>query len=239
MSLALQTKIIYGNCLEELKKLPDNSVDLVCTDPPYCIGTTSNGNRGSFLDNNLVLPFFNILLDEIERILKPTGQCYINTDWRTYPFLYFPISKRLTIKNCIVWNYKWIKAGSHYRFTHEFIIFALKNSDTPRTFDAGESDVWEEKPLNFTLQDKRHNAEKPLDLIERIIRNSSKIGDLVVDPFCGTGTTGVASKKLGRNFIGIEIDETHYKTAKERIESTKQVMTLDIQKSNTLEAFSQ
>lgn len=69
-------KIFNENCLEGLEKLSDNSVDLICADPPYCVGTTSNGLKGSFLDNNLIAPFFKQLFSQWQRVLKGGGDLY-------------------------------------------------------------------------------------------------------------------------------------------------------------------
>lgn len=210
-------KIYNMDCLKGLKKIKDNSIKLVITDPPYSVGTTSTGNKGDWLDNNLIIPFFEIWFKEIKRVLKKDGEIYINTDWRTYPLIYPIAVTTLCVKNCIVWDYEWIKAGSHYRFSHEFILYATKTYETKRKFSASERDVWRIKPINFTLKIKRHQTEKPLALIRKMIQNSSEEGDLILDTFIGSGTTAVACKQLGRNFIGFEINPEYYKIANERI----------------------
>lgn len=209
--------ILKGDCLELLSTIKDKSVNLIVTDPPYCIGTTSNGTKGSWSDNNLIKPFFDILFDEYKRVLKDDGEFYINTDWRTYPFLYPMLVEKMNVKNCIVWDYEWIKAGSHYRFSHEFIIYGLKQEGKKRTFDAAFRDVWREKPINFTSGDKLHQAEKPLNLIKKMILNSSDEGDLILDTFIGSGTTAVACRETKRNFIGFEINSEVFKVASNRI----------------------
>ena len=212
-------KIYNINCLDGLKKLEDNSVHLLITDPPYSIGTTSTGGKGDWLDNNLISPFFVKWFDEIKRVLHDYGEFYINSDWRTYPFL-FPIAMtKMAVKNCIVWDYEWIKAGSHYRFSHEFIIYGVKKEGHKRKFSASERDVWRIRPINFTDKEgKHHQAEKPLDLIRKMILNSSKEGDLILDTFVGSGTTALACKQLKRNFIGFEINPEYVKVANRRLE---------------------
>jgi site-specific DNA-methyltransferase (adenine-specific) len=209
-------KIICGDCLEVMKEIPDKTVDLVLTDPPYCIGTTSNGSRASWLDNNLIRPFFEIWFDEIKRLLTDDGEFYICTDWRSYPFIYPIVTTKLTVKNCIVWDYEWIKAGSHYRFSHEFIIYGLREKGK-RKFSASERDVWRISPINFTSKDKHHQAEKPIPLMAKAITNSTKEGDIVLDPFLGSGTTAVACLELNRHFIGIELSSEYCEIAKNRI----------------------
>ena len=210
-------KIYNEDCLEGMKRIPDNTVDLVVTDPPYCIGTTSNGQKGSWTDNNLIRPFFDAYFRELKRVCKEKSELYINTDWRTYPFLYPIMQKHFNIKNLIVWDYEWIKAGSHYRFSHEFIIYAIQG-DVKRKFSASERDVWRIRPINFTSKEKLHNAQKPLELVQKMIVNSSNKGDIILDTFMGSGTTAVACIENNRNYIGFEIDENYYQTAMQRIE---------------------
>lgn len=214
-----------GDCLEVMKELPDNSVDCLITDPPYSIGTTSTGNRGSWLDNNLIRPFFGIWFSEVKRILKKEADWYINTDWRTYPFLYPIATDFLSVKNCIVWDYEWIKAGSHYRFSHEFILYGNKEDGYKRKFEPSKDnrDVWRIPPVNFTVA-KNHPAEKPVELINKMLVNSTKNGDVVLDTFMGSGSTGVACKSLGRSFIGIEISPTYFEVAGHRINTTQEMM---------------
>ena len=138
-------KIYNEDCIEGMKRIPSDSINAIITDPPYCIGTTSNGKKGSYNDNNLIKPFFEILFKEWVRVCKEGAELYINTDWRTYPFLYPILQKYFQVKNLIVWDYEWIKAGSHYRFSHEFIIYAVKgrlNEDSPQANETcGELDL--------------------------------------------------------------------------------------------------
>lgn len=210
-------KIFNEDCLEGIEKLADNSIDLICTDPPYCIGTTSNGIKGSFFDNNLIAPFFKILFSQWRRVLKDGGHIYINTDWRTYPFLYPIVNSYFIQRNLIVWKKgNTINAGNWYRFNHEFIIFAT-NGKSKREFLATERDVWDFEPKEASVSCRAHQAQKPLELIEKMIKNSSKEGDVVLDCFTGSGTTAVACIKNNRHFVGFELVEKYYNIAKERI----------------------
>jgi len=80
--------MIYNeDCLEGMKKLADGSVELIATDPPYCVGVSSNGIKSSFSDFNLMRPFWEQCFGEWQRVLKEGGSVYVCTDWRTYPFL--------------------------------------------------------------------------------------------------------------------------------------------------------
>ena len=215
-TLADGVTLHLGDCLDILPTLPKH--DALVTDPPYCIGTTSNGKQGEWLDNNLIQPFFKIFFDLAKDCLSDDGDFYISTDWRTYPFLYPIIVQRMRVTNCIVWDFEWIKAGSHYRFSHEFIIYGQKLAGRKRKFSATERDVWRAPPMNFTRANKDHQSEKPLHLIERMIANSTNRGESALDPFMGSGTTGVAAVKMGRKFTGIEISEKYFDIACRRIQ---------------------
>ena len=212
-----KTGTLYcGDCLEIMPQLEDK-VDLVITDPPYSIGTTSTGIKGTWLDNNLIKPFFEQFFNMIKQLLSISGEFYINTDWRTYPFLYPIIVQKMRITNCIVWDYEWIKAGSHYRFSHEFIIYGQKLEGQKRKFSASERDVWRIAPMNFTRNEKLHQQEKPVKLILKMVQNSSIENDLILDPFFGSGTSAVACIETDRRWIGIEISQEYCDIANKRI----------------------
>ena len=149
--------------------------------------------------------------------MKDGAHIYINTDWRTYPFLYQIVCEFFQIKNVIVWDYEWIKAGAWYRPRHEFIIFAVKGK-SQRTFSAAEADVWRLKtPAEVLPNNRLHQSQKPVELCKKVILNSSKENDTVLDSFMGSGSTGVACVQTNRNFIGFELEENFYKIAEKRI----------------------
>lgn len=212
-------RIIQGEALQVLKTIDSDSIDCLITDPPYSIGVTSHGNIQTWLDNIMLYPFWVEYFSQIKRVLKEDGSFYINCDWRTYPFIYPHCASQLVIRNCIVWDYEWIKAGSHYRFSHEFILYGTKSQDTKRTFEPSKEnrDVWRIAPLNFTRKDKRHQAEKPMDLIKKMILNSTKEGDVILDTFLGSGTTAEVAKELKRDFIGIELNKEYIEMTEERL----------------------
>lgn len=213
--------IYQGDCLDLMKHIPDGSVDLILTDPPYCVGASSSGVKSSLADFSLIKPFFDQVFAESQRVLIDGGHCYFFTDWRTYPLLYPIMQKILTVRNLIVWDYEWIKAGNFYRYTYELIIFATKGK-AERTFSATESDVWRMKPINFTNPNKLHKSEKPVALLEKIIKNSSAEGGVVLDCFAGSGSTAVACVNTGRQFIGFELDEHYFDVACDRIQQAQE-----------------
>ena len=201
------TNQIYNeDCLEALKRVPDNSVDCIITDPPYFLGMTHNGQKGSFKDLSICKPFYRDLFQEFNRVKKPGACVYFFTDWRGYAFYYPLFDLYLGASNMLVWN-KQSGPGNHYAFIHELILFhcgkgvsigATNKIDNIRSFASGAKLVEGEKV---------HPTQKPVALIRKLIEDSTKPGDLILDTFGGSGTTAVASIESGRNFVLMEQDE--------------------------------
>lgn len=221
------------DCLEGLKEIPDDSVDLIITDPPYFLsmghaGSSTTATKHSeqlasnraFNDLAICTPFYRQLFQEYRRVLKDTGSFYFFTDWRGYAY-YFPlINQELPVRNMIVWDKK-SGPGSFYSFAHELIIFGTY---LPKTKGGVGTNVWREAAFNSgakkTNGEKVHPTQKPVELIRKMIENSSEPGGVVLDTFMGSGTTAVACLQTGRNYIGFEIDEKHHATAQQRITET-------------------
>ena len=227
------------DCLEGLKEIPDNSVDAIITDPPYFLsmghagcsqtaktkkknGTQLLSNR-AFNDLAICAPFYEKLFSEYRRVLKDDGHFYFFTDWRGYAF-YFPlINAALPVRNLIVWS-KGSAPGSYYTFSHEFVIFGTA---APKLRHAGGTNVWRINGFNAGAQktngEKVHPTQKPIELITKMIEDSTDPGAVVLDTFMGSGTTAVACIKTGRNYIGFEIDKQYHNIAQQRIdEATKE-----------------
>lgn len=218
-------KFYCGDCLELLpQKVKSKSVRLICTDPQFCVGVTSNGQKANWTDNYIIRPFFRNLFKEWIRVLKDGGEYYLNTDWRTYPLVY-PIlyQSGLIIRNVIVWNHQWMKAGNYYRFSHELIVYGHKGN-CKRSFPGNKRDIWEIKGVN-PFKPRHHKAEKPIALTDEIILNSSKEGDTVLDCFVGSGSTAISAINNKRNFIGFEINEIEYLKAMKRIKNETGLLT--------------
>ena len=214
----MKVLIKQGDCIELMKEVPDGSVDLVATDPPYCVGVSSNGLKSSFTDFNLMRPFFEELFNQWRRVLKVGGHVYCCTDWRTYPFLYPIMLRFLSVKNVIVWEHMLMRPGNWYRGSYELIMFAI-NGEGKRQFGGGERDVWQIKNgAVASIAKRKHPSQKPIELMTRMIKNSTREGEVVLDCFMGSGSTGVACVNTGRQFIGFELDERFYEIAEQRID---------------------
>lgn len=207
--------LLNGDCLELVKEIETDSVDLIATDPPYFLGMTHNGHKGAFQDLAICRPFWESLAEEFKRVLKPDGEFYIFTDWRGYAFYYPIFSSILPVKNLIVWDKK-SGAGNFYTYSHEFIIYGTMCNKNKKG-----TNVWRETAFSSgakkTNGEKVHPTQKPVELMKKIILNSSNPGDTVLDCFMGSGSTGVACANTGRRFIGMELDHNYYKIAEQRI----------------------
>lgn len=228
------------DCLEGLKDVPDNSVDLIVTDPPYFLSmghagskdTAKNGNEmltsnRTFNDLAIAKPFYSQLFREFRRVLKPTGHFYFFTDWRGYAF-YFPIiNAELPVRNLIVWDKK-SGPGSYYTYAHELIIFGTA---APKLLHKGGTNVWRMAAFSSgaakTDGAKVHPTQKPVELIAKAIEDATEPGAVVLDTFMGSGTTAVACLRTGRNYIGFELDERYHAIAMERIAAEEPVEVED------------
>lgn len=217
-------KLLHGDCLELMKDIPDNSVDLIITDPPYrgiSGGKAGKKNQpsgiltqndGKLFQHNNIKP--EAWFPELYRVLKPKSHCYIMTNTinlRTY--LNLANECGFLLHNLLVWQKNNATPNKWYMKNAEYILFLRKGSQKFINH-MGSKTVH-----SFAnVKTRRHPTEKPISLMEFYIKNSSKPAEVVFDPFMGSGTTGVACMNTGRNFIGIELDEKYFDIACKRIE---------------------
>ena len=218
--------LMQGDCLELMKNIPDSTVDLVATDCPYHIASGGCTNKGKnngifskenassgklFLHNEVEFPAW---LPEIYRILKPGTHCYIFINGRNLMNLQQAAEEAgFVFQNLLVWDKGNVTPNRYYMNACEFVLLLRKGK--ARTINkAGSANVLRVK--NPTGK-KHHPTEKPVDLMQTLIENSTVTGEVVFDPFMGSGSTGVACVNTGRKFIGIEIDENYFRIATERI----------------------
>lgn len=219
-----------GDCLEVLKNIPSASIDLIVTDPPYLIENTKAGGKSKLAksiqvmnneikENNLVSGFNEKILEEMYRVMKNTN-IYIWCNHKQIPmYLDFFVKEKGCSFDIIIWNKTNAMPlfNNKYLTDKEYCLYFRKNAYcNPNSYVEAKTVYYQ--PIN--IKDKKlwdHPTIKPLNIIEILIKNSSKENNIILDPFMGSGTTGVACKNLNRNFIGIELDEKYFNIAKERI----------------------
>lgn len=213
--------LIQGDCLEHLKKIECKSISAIITDPPYFLGLTHNGKRGNFDDLAIAKPFFTSLFEEFKRVLKDDGSVYFFCDWRGYAFYYILFDAIIGTKNLLVWD-KVSGTGRFYAYSHEFILFYTGKKNIRGGCNIVKNIRSFSNQAQKTNGEKIHPTQKPIELMEKLILDSTNEGEVVLDPFMGSGTTGVACVNLKRCFTGIELQEKYIQIAKKRVLETLQ-----------------
>lgn len=213
-------KLYKGDCLEVMKDIPDKSIDMIITDPPYSTPTITGFGRKqvkNVADLSIQETYMKCLKTEFERILKDNAPIFIFCDDKYYPSIYRAFYNWQSVQ-MIVWDKGKIGMGKPFRKRHELIVYANRETvDYNRT----ENITHYPTVLNYkivTEKEKVHPAQKPIKLLEDLILGFSNENDVVLDCFMGSGSTGVACKHTNRNFAGIELDDNYFEIAKKRIE---------------------
>ena len=215
-------RLANAGAVEWLKTLPKDSVDLFITDPPYeslekhrSVGTTTRLKNSKSSSNKWFEIFpnsrFEALLTEVYRVLKKNSHFYLFCDQET-AFAIKPIGEEVGFKfwKPIVWDKKKIGMGYHYRARYEFILFFEKGKR--KLNDLSIPDILEVDRIH-----RGYPTEKPVELSEILIRQSSQEGEVVCDSFMGSGSVGCAAINLGRSFIGSDLSEEAYELSLERL----------------------
>lgn len=224
-------KLLHGDCMNALRKIPNESVDLIVTDPPYpTTARGSAGNSGGMLQKDINKKgkvFTHNSIDceqyapEFYRILKDGSHCYVMTNHVNLIHMLntFTESGFHFIKS-LIWDKGNKIMGQYYMSQFEYILFFRKGRGV-KINNCGTSDIISVPNKKQKGEDGKnlHDTEKPVELNDILIANSSNEGDLVLDPFMGIGAAGVSAVGLNRNFIGIELDDKYFEIAKNRIES--------------------
>ena len=265
-----RNKIIVGDCIEQLSRLPEASIDLAFADPPYNLQLAGelyrpNNSRVDAVDDDwdkfssfaAYDAFTRDWLAACRRVLKPNGSLWVIGSYHNI-FRVGTILQDLGywVLNDVIWrktnpmpNFR----GRRFTNAHETMIWASTGPKARYTFNYESM-----KALNEDLQmrsdwllpicsgserlkqdgRKTHPTQKPEALLQRVILASSHVGDVVLDPFMGSGTTAVAAKRLGRSFVGIEREETYAEAARERLKGLKPLdpASLQVAKGKRAEA---
>lgn len=217
-----------GDCFDVLKDMPDESVDMVFTDPPYwtlnkwrSMGTTTRlgghndpAKRHGWFET-IGPEAVETLLKEIFRILKPNRHGFVMCDGQTLRYVLNAAAENFTYFKPLVWDKVNPGMGYHLRACHEYIVM----------LDKGKNLICKDRRLKdiISIPSIRTNfpTQKPVELPGLFVDNFTDGGGCVLDPFMGSGSTGVSCILRGRKFIGVEIDPEYFEIAKQRIETVK------------------
>lgn len=211
-------ELIQGDCLEVMRGMADNSVDAVITDPPYGIDFKYSMHDDSPLEYETMM---KAVIEQTERINKGMSffwQAMLNADkWHRW----FPAGFRL---------FAACKGFVQYRptpvqFSFDPVIFWGNFDGEPSVYKK-DWHVQARAPFGAGREKIAHPCPRPLEQVAYVVELASKPGDTVLDPFMGSGTTGVACVQTGRNFIGMEIDPAYFAIAEKRIRDAQQQMGL-------------
>lgn len=219
-----QYKLYNGDALDILVSMEDESIDLVVTDPPYkCIsggkpkskgqpsGMLSKNDGKIFNENDIAIEDW---MPQLYRVLKNGSHAYVMTNLLNLEKMML-VARQVgfEIHNLLVWEKNNATPSRWYMKNAEFTLF-LRKGKAKRINNVGSKMVHR---FNNILGKKVHPTEKPVELMHFYIENSSNIGDVVLDPFMGAGSTGVACLDCGRKFVGIEKDSEYFNIAEERL----------------------
>jgi site-specific DNA-methyltransferase (adenine-specific) len=240
-------KIITGNCLELLKEIPDESVDMTFADPPFNLKKKYTNYHDS-LEFKEYLDWCDKWIFEMVRITKPTGSIFVHNipKWLSYYNKF--LNEYANFKHWISWNAPTAPMGKSLQPAHYGILFYVKDIKQAKIYElrmphererkssylkkdyggkkAGMhpygplvSDVWTDiHRIKHNKYRDEHPCQLPIPLLERLILMSTDENDIVLDPFMGTGTTSIAAKKLGRRYIGFDLNEEYKVICENKLE---------------------
>lgn len=238
--------IIKGDCLELFKNIPDNSVDISFADPPFNLKKKYSNYKDS-LEFKTYIEWCEKWIKEMVRITKSTGSIFLHNipKWLTYYASI--LNKVANFKHWISWDAPTCPMGKSLQPAHYGILFYVKEIKKHKFYElryphkrdrkanyllkdyGGKkyllhpfgplvSDVWTDiHRIKHNKYRDNHPCQLPIHLLERIILMSTDENDIVFDPFMGTGTTAIAAKRLGRNYIGFELDENYVEIAEAKL----------------------
>lgn len=239
-------KIIRGDCLESFQKIPDHSVDVTFADPPFNLGKKYNSSKDNLAELEYI-NWCELWINEMVRVTKPTGSIFLHNipKWLTYYTA--TLNKLAYFRHWISWDAPTSPMGKSLQPSHYGILFYANGVSQNKFYEIRSphkrcrkgghllkdyggkksslhpfgpllSDVWTDiHRVKHRIHRDNHPCQLPLHLLERIILMSSDEGDVVLDPFSGTGTTALAAKRLGRNYIGFELDEEYVRVSENRL----------------------
>jgi site-specific DNA-methyltransferase (adenine-specific) len=243
-------QIIQGDCLELFKNIPDNSVDMTFADPPFNLKKKYTSYNDS-LEFQEYLNWCEQWIYEMVRVTKPTGSIFLHNipKWLTYYATF--LNKFAHFKHWISWDAPTAPMGKSLQPAHYGILFYGKKEkgtkiyelryphkrdrkqgfllkdyggkkDKLHPFGPLVSDVWTDiHRIKHNKKRDPHPCQLPIHLLDRLILLSTDENDIVLDPFSGTGTTAISAKRLGRNYIGFELDKEYVEISRKKLEAVE------------------
>ena len=209
------------DCLITMSRMEDNSVDLILTDPPYGMSYERHiqDKKHKKIDNDDNLDWLPNFMCELKRVSNKNSHIYMFCSWHNIDIFKQEFSKNFHLKNVLIWNKGGGGMGdlrTDFGGVYEMILFGTKLCDIEN--QRGLNGSRDTNIINGRKSGNEfHPTQKPTDLIEYLLRKSMKDGDIVYDPFMGSGTTAIACKSLGLDYIGSELDEDYYKIIQKRL----------------------
>ena len=221
--------LLFGDCLQRMKEIPDNSIDLCVSDIPYKLtgggkgdGINSKRPKGILQDNTQLMkvPKFKEWLPELYRVMKDGTHIYLMCNFLNLNQLMNDAQEAgFKMINLLVWEKNNCTPSQFYMKNCEYTLLIRKGSSKYINNIGASKTVHK---FDNIIGNKVHPTEKPIELMKFYIENSSNRGDTVLDMFMGSGSTGVACLNTGRNFIGVELDENYFNIATDRIDQVQE-----------------
>ena len=239
-------RVILGDCIEVLRGIPSDSIDMCFADPPFNLEKKYNSYKDERPDEEY-LAWSRIWLEELVRVTKPTGSIFIHNIPRWLTYFAAILNEKAYFRHWIAWDAMSNPLGKTLLPAHYGILFYTKSQkifkfyeirmphkrcrvcnsylkdyggkkDQMHPFGPLVSDVWTDiHRIRHNVRRDEHPCQLPIHLLERIVLMTTDPDDVVLDPFLGTGTTAIAAKALGRHYIGIEVDPFYKKIAEEKL----------------------
>jgi site-specific DNA-methyltransferase (adenine-specific) len=239
-------RIVQGDCLDLFKQIPDNSVDMTFADPPFNLKKGYNSYKDN-LKLQEYLNWCKQWISEMVRVTKPTGSIFVHNIPKWLTFYSGFLNEQADFKHWISWDAPTAPMGKTLQPAHYGILFYARDCKQLKFYEiryphkrarksnllakdyGGKkgllhpfgplvSDVWTDihRVKHNKFRDE-HPCQLPIHLLERIVLMATDENDIVLDPFCGTGTTAIATKRLGRQYIGFELDEKYVEITENKL----------------------
>tara|TARA_R110000744_G_scaffold310337_1_gene418042 strand:- start:21 stop:659 length:639 start_codon:yes stop_codon:yes gene_type:complete len=209
-------KLLNGDCLDLLDDLEDNSVDILYTDPPYIPpqhSSTLTKYKKSLSEMGILENFYKRFIEKVDRVLKDDGIIIIYCNCDSYPMFYIHLYPYVKKMRCFIWDKISCSLGYTFRHQHEMIICGERMN--MKCIKCGTGDIFKYKVVK--AKEKDHPAQKPIDIHKHILQNIIGENRVVLDPFMGTGSIGMACKELDCDYIGMELEPEYFKIAENKL----------------------